>query len=172
MSGMRSRSSQPGRHVSTCGAFNLNAVAFSDTSRIMSRNTGRSFPDLEKSRIMSKSIGQQSLRDAPLHEQREADAKAMLDRALAFHRAGAIADAQALYRQILQLFPHHVALLQLLGVSESQTGRHAEADRLLTQALVVEPRSAALHSDRGVVLRELRRFEEALASCDQALALD
>jgi predicted O-linked N-acetylglucosamine transferase (SPINDLY family) len=127
---------------------------------------------VEKSRIMSKSTGQRALDDAQLLEQNASDASSMLDRALALHRAGSIADAQALYRQILQLFPNHVAVLQLLGMAESQIGRHEEADCVLRQALDLDPRSAALHSDRGVVLRALRRLDEALASCDTALAIE
>jgi predicted O-linked N-acetylglucosamine transferase (SPINDLY family) len=120
---------------------------------------------------MSISAGQRTP-DAQLRNQDEADAASIFDRALALHRAGSVTDAQALYRQVLQLFPNHVAVLQLLAVSESQIGRHEEADRLLRQALVIEPRSAVLHSDRGIVLRELRRLDEALASCDTALAIE
>jgi predicted O-linked N-acetylglucosamine transferase (SPINDLY family) len=121
---------------------------------------------------MSTNASQRTLPDASLLKQHEADARSMFDRARAFHRAGSLADAQALYRQILQLFPGHVVTLQLLGVSESQSGRHEEADRLLKRALALDPRSAVLHSDRGAVLRELKRLDAALASCDRAVALD
>jgi predicted O-linked N-acetylglucosamine transferase (SPINDLY family) len=121
---------------------------------------------------MSTNASQRALPDASLRNQHEADARSMFDRARAFHRAGSLADAQVLYKQILQIFPDHVITLQLLGVSESQSGRHEEADRLLKRALVLDPRSAVLHSDRGAVLRELKRLDEALASCDQALELD
>jgi predicted O-linked N-acetylglucosamine transferase (SPINDLY family) len=121
---------------------------------------------------MSTSTGQQVLHDARLRDQQEADASRMFDRAVAFHQAGSIADAQALYRQVLQLFPIHVVTLQLLAISESLSGRHEEADRLLGRALALAPGSAVLHSDRGAVLRELKRLDEALASCDRALAIE
>jgi len=121
---------------------------------------------------MSQSIAQRAPEDAPTREQRQAEASAMFDRAVAFHQAGLIADAAPLYRQILRLFPNHIVTLQLLAVSESLSGRPEEAERLLSRALAVDPNSAVAHSDRGAVLHELGRLDEALASCDRALAID
>jgi len=120
---------------------------------------------------MSKELGQRAPHEPPLRNPHGADASVMFDRALALHRAGCLADAQALYRQVLQLHPNHVAALQLLGVSECQSGRHEEAVRLLGQALGLDPRSAGLHLDRGVVLREIGRLDEALASFDEVLTI-
>ncbi|MEA2929667.1 MAG: hypothetical protein QOG38_2095 [Hyphomicrobiales bacterium] len=99
-------------------------------------------------------------------------ASGAFEHALALHRRGLIADAQAAYRQILQKVPAHFEALHHLGIAECQAGRFEEADRILQQAVNLEPRSAAAQSNRGVVLLELGRFEDALASFDTALAID
>jgi predicted O-linked N-acetylglucosamine transferase (SPINDLY family) len=93
------------------------------------------------------------------------------DQAVLLQQHGLIADAQRLYRQILEQVPTYFDALHRLGVTELQSGRHAEADRLLEQALRLDPRSAAAYSDRGVGLLEMGRFEDALVCFDQALAI-
>jgi tetratricopeptide (TPR) repeat protein len=76
-------------------------------------------------------------------------------RAQTLHQLGLISETQALCREILRNFPRHFHALQLLAITEYQTGRHDEADRLLRHALSIEPRSVAALSNRGVVLHEL-----------------
>jgi predicted O-linked N-acetylglucosamine transferase (SPINDLY family) len=91
--------------------------------------------------------------------------------ALASHQNGAVADAQALYREILRIVPNHFDALHLLGVSECQVGKLDVAERLLRRALVINPRSAAAHSNLGNVLSQSKRLEEALASFNKAVGL-
>lgn len=91
--------------------------------------------------------------------------------ALSLHQRGLVADAQALWREILQKVPGHFEALLLLGMSEYDNGRYEEADRLLLRAISVDPRSAKAHCHRGVVLHALSRFEEAVASYDKAIAI-
>jgi predicted O-linked N-acetylglucosamine transferase (SPINDLY family) len=92
-------------------------------------------------------------------------------RAHALHQRGLISETQALCRDILRKAPRHFHALQLLGVTEYQSGRYQAADRLFQQALGIEPRSVAALSNRGLVLHELKRFDEALTCCDNAVAI-
>lgn len=92
-------------------------------------------------------------------------------RAVTLHQRGSIADAQTLYRQILEQVPGHFDALHHLGITECQSGRFFEADRLLEQALVLEPRSAPAWSNRGIALNALKRYDDALACFDAALAI-
>lgn len=91
--------------------------------------------------------------------------------ALLLEQRGLIGQAQTLYRQILEQVPAHFDALHRLAITEAQTGRYAEADRLLEQALQLHPQSAAAWSDRGNVLHALQRFDDALACFDKALAI-
>ena len=119
---------------------------------------------------MSQDKESRAFHKARLKKQLQKVSGAYAQAVLAQHH-GLIAEAQTLYRQILEQVPAHFDALHRLGITEAQSGRHAEADRLLEQALNLEPRSAAAWSDRGIVLHELRRFEEALTCFDQALAI-
>ena len=64
--------------------------------------------------------------------------------ALAHHRAGRLAEAEAIYRRILAADPNHVEALRLLGMIALQVGRHADAIRLLERALRLKPDHAEL----------------------------
>ena len=94
---------------------------------------------------MGDTKGLRAFHNARLRKQQNKayDLAEALNRALLLHRAGRIADAQAVCREMLELAPRHFDALHLLGVTEYQSGRHEEAERLLQQALLVEPRSAA-----------------------------
>lgn len=51
-------------------------------------------------------------------------------------------------------------------------GRYEEALAGYDRAVALDPRRAASHMNRGLVLQHLRRYEDALASYDAAIALD
>jgi predicted O-linked N-acetylglucosamine transferase (SPINDLY family) len=122
---------------------------------------------------MSDSRGLRAFQNARLKKQQKKayDVGEALNQALRLHQRGAVAEAQAVCREILQRAPRHFDALHLLGVTEYQSGRHEEADWLLQQALLIEPRSAAACSNHGIVLHELKRYADALARYDQAIAL-
>ncbi len=102
----------------------------------------------------------------------EVDPHSAFNQALALHRAGRLADAKEIYRQIAKAHPDHVESRHLLGVVCHQLGDHAEAVRQIGFALRINPRHASAYNNRGVVLQHLKRFDEALASYDQAIALE
>ena len=101
-----------------------------------------------------------------------------LDRALAFHQAGRLSEAEGMYRQILTDQPNHFDALYLLGFIHHQRGNHADAVRHIDAALAINPQALAIKPNyadafftRGNALFRLRQFREAVASYDQALAL-
>jgi tetratricopeptide (TPR) repeat protein len=81
--------------------------------------------------------------------------------ALQHHRAGRLADAEALYRQVLAVQPAQAQALRLLGVIAHQAGRNDSALELIRRAIAIEPGNAAAHADLGAVFRVLGRAEEA-----------
>ncbi len=96
----------------------------------------------------------------------------MFAQALSLHQRGLVTESQAVCKEILQKVPNHFEALLLLGTSEYEKGHLEEADRLLLRATGVAPRSAKAYCNRGVVLQALNRFDEALASYDEAIALN
>src|ERR1700674_2613112 len=109
---------------------------------------------------------------AMLKKTREVDdMRGIFAQAMALHQKGFISDAQMLYKIILGKLPDHFDALHLLGVSECQIGQLDAADRLIRRGVVINPRSAAAHSNLGNVLIRSGRFADASASFDQAIAL-
>jgi tetratricopeptide (TPR) repeat protein len=95
----------------------------------------------------------------------------LLREAVELQQNGALAEAEAVYREILALRPRHFDALQLLGALALQTGRYEEGVALLKQALEIDPRQAAVHSNLAFALNALGRHEAALAAASRALSL-
>lgn len=119
---------------------------------------------------MSKEKGLRAFQNARLRKQ-QGKVSGTFAQALTLHQRGMVADAQALYSEILEKVPNHFDALHHLGIAASQGGRYEEAERLLARALGVDPRSAAAYSNRGIALHELKRFEEAVESFHHAIAI-
>lgn len=95
----------------------------------------------------------------------------LLERALSLHRQGRLAQAELLYRTILQRAPNHFDALHLLGVIANQRRDFAAAVQFIGQAVQFDPSFAPAHLNLGNALRELKRHREALACYDRALAI-
>jgi tetratricopeptide (TPR) repeat protein len=93
-----------------------------------------------------------------------------LDAGRRHHYAGRLAQAEALYRQVLAGDPAQPDALHLLGMIAYQAGRHAAAVDLIDKALEGRPDEAEYHHDRGVVLQAQGRLDDALASYRAAIA--
>ncbi|MGB8167957.1 MAG: tetratricopeptide repeat protein [Chthoniobacteraceae bacterium] len=87
------------------------------------------------------------------------------------HRAGRLAEAEALYRQLLDRQPAHPDGLHLLGLIALQGGRHQEAADFIRRAIDANPLEAAYYSNLGVALTALDRCEEAISGLRRAIAL-
>ena len=85
------------------------------------------------------------------------------------HQAGRLAEAAALYRQVLTALPGHFDSRHLLGVIALQQGQLDEARDQITQALRANPRDAAAYGNLGTVHLRAGRLVEARASYETAL---
>ncbi len=103
---------------------------------------------------------------------REAAGARVLAAALAHHRAGRRAEAEALYRRVLRQRPGHADALHLLGVLHAQAGRLDEALPLLAKATRRAPRNAGFLNDFANALKSAGRLDEAIAAYRRAAALD
>ena len=87
------------------------------------------------------------------------------------HQAGRLADAEALYRQILAAQPHHAEALHHLGIVAHQVGRSDLATEWIRQAIVLNAGNPAAHSNLGEACRATGRLGEAIAAYHRAIAL-
>lgn len=94
-----------------------------------------------------------------------------LDLASEQHKRGRLAEAEAVYRQILAVEPQNARALHLMGVMLHQRTNGAEGSELIRHAIQIDPLSADFHCNLGVILTDCGQFEEALACYRQAVKL-
>src|SRR5262249_35934374 len=95
----------------------------------------------------------------------------LFGQAVALHQAGRLAEAEPLYRKVLEAQPRHFDSLHLLGVIHYQRGDLRQAVCQIDAALQINPAVAAAHNNRGNALKDLGQPDAALASYDRAIAL-
>ena len=95
-----------------------------------------------------------------------------VDLALRYHQAGQLAEAERLYRQVLQAKPDHADALHYLGVVAHQREDPKTAIDLIGKAIRRSPGNAPYHSNLGEAYRALGRLQEAAGAYRQALNID
>jgi tetratricopeptide (TPR) repeat protein len=100
------------------------------------------------------------------------DADRVLQRAMAHHQAGELAQAEALYRQVLAASPHNLGALHLLGVIACQAGQPALALDWIDRAIQIDPNFADAYINRGGALHTLGQYQAAVESYDTAIRLN
>jgi tetratricopeptide (TPR) repeat protein len=91
--------------------------------------------------------------------------------ALAHHQGGRVAEAERLYRTILQAEPNHPLALHHLGIVAIQCGRPDTAIGLISRSLQIEP-AAAAWNNLGEAFRTSNRVPEAVDCYRKAIAMD
>jgi predicted O-linked N-acetylglucosamine transferase (SPINDLY family) len=92
--------------------------------------------------------------------------------ALRRHRAGQWAEAEALYRQVLDAQPNHADAQNNLGILLAHRGDWKGAETVFRGALQTQPNSAPAWVNFGNVLKEQGRHDEALEAYGAALRLN
>jgi predicted O-linked N-acetylglucosamine transferase (SPINDLY family) len=92
-------------------------------------------------------------------------------RAVAFHKAGRLKDAEALYRGVLSRHPLEASVLNLVGLLCTQDGRLDEGIEFMARALKVAPNDPNALFNFGRALQDAGRMADALAAYDRALAV-
>ncbi|NNM82273.1 MAG: tetratricopeptide repeat protein [Burkholderiales bacterium] len=95
-----------------------------------------------------------------------------IGRALAFHQAGRLDEAESLYHEVLVVDPEQADALHLLGLIHHQRGNHPMAVELMQRAIGIAPHASVPYSNCGSALQSMGRFDEAEACYRQAIALD
>jgi protein O-GlcNAc transferase len=97
--------------------------------------------------------------------------QAKLNQGTTLHQQGKLADAERIYREVLQRQPNNFEALHMLGVIALQTRHMERAVELIGKAVALNPTVAFAYSNLGTALRNLKRPEDALASYGSAIAL-
>ncbi len=96
----------------------------------------------------------------------------LIQTALGHHQAGRLAQAEALYRQVLQLDPGQPDALNLLGAIALQSGKRQAAADLFGRAIKARPAEPVFHNNLGLSLKDLDKLDQAAASYRKAISLN
>jgi len=97
--------------------------------------------------------------------------RARLTQALAHHKAGRLALAEALYQAVLDDAADHPEALHFLGVIAYQRGEPVAAVGLIERAIEKTPERADFHCNLGNALKDAGRTEDAVAAYRRCLDL-
>ncbi|HWZ62310.1 MAG TPA: tetratricopeptide repeat-containing glycosyltransferase family protein [Steroidobacteraceae bacterium] len=95
----------------------------------------------------------------------------LLERGMALHRAGRLAEAERVYKEALRQNPDDWRAHLSLGGAQLAQRRISEALASFDATLALQPQCVDAHHGRGMALQQLQRSAAALASFDAALAL-
>jgi tetratricopeptide (TPR) repeat protein len=97
---------------------------------------------------------------------------AKLSRGMALHQEGRLAEAEKLYREILQHSPKRFDALYLLGIAALAASKPQRAIDLIDRSIRQNPAFPPAWCNKGLALAQLSRHAEALTSFEKALSLD
>jgi tetratricopeptide (TPR) repeat protein len=132
-------------------------------------SNGRSAPRVN--RQQRRSATKQGQDGAPTTASPASLAEGLFNSARHLHITGQFAQAEALYRQALQVAPRHVDSMGFLGGLVLQAGRAPEAAELLGQALTLAPHAPVLHFNMAAAFRALGRPQDAVAHYKRSIQL-
>jgi len=91
--------------------------------------------------------------------------------ALQHHQQGQLAQAEALYRKVLDASPKHADALHYLGVIYHQNKQYDLAVKTIAEALSIEPNNSDFLSNQALALKAAGRLEDAIKTLQRALTL-
>jgi tetratricopeptide (TPR) repeat protein len=95
-----------------------------------------------------------------------------LQLALEHHRQGRLAEAEGLYRQVLQADPRNADALHLMGVLATRVGKYELAVNFISHAIRLQGKHPAFHVNLSDALQRWDRNADALAAARQAVRLE
>jgi len=108
----------------------------------------------------------------PDQDPNQVDAEEDLQKAIGFHQAGKLRQAELVCQQILQIHPWNVNTLHLLGVIAYQVENFEIAGDLIGQAIEVEPNQSSFFFSLGLVLKKQGKLAEAVNAYYKVLEID
>ena len=95
----------------------------------------------------------------------------LLNNARLHIRSGELGKGSELLNKAQALDVDNPEILRLLSVVAAMKFDHLHALELIDKVISIAPEHAIAHSNRGNILKELYRFDEALTSLDKAIEL-
>jgi len=98
--------------------------------------------------------------------------EAIVQRALQLHQQGHVDEAVARYRQVLEADPGNAIAMHYMGMAAWHRGDNIEGERLMRESIARNANIPDFHSNLGLLLRDTKRLDEAIACFHRALEVD
>jgi predicted TPR repeat methyltransferase len=108
----------------------------------------------------------------PIETPRELTLDEAVTLAILLQKNDQLAEAEELFRRVLETAPNHPQALHFAGVLAHQQGRHDDAIALVEQSLALEPDRADSYNNLGIILQSAGKFEAAIAAYERAISID
>ncbi len=102
----------------------------------------------------------------------ETDIPQLLEKAVDHYRAGRLAEAEAIYRQILSQDPNQADALHQLGAVAFRAGQPEAAVELIGRAIAARPGVPEYWSNLGSILNHQQRFDRGGSASAEAIRLN
>jgi len=97
---------------------------------------------------------------------------ALVQSALTLHQRGKIDEAERLYREILLREPGNAIATHYLGMVAWHRGDLAQGERMMRESIATDRAIPDFHNNLGLLLRDTRRPDEAIACFRRTLEVD
>lgn len=94
-----------------------------------------------------------------------------MELAVQHHRNGNLAEAEAIYRQVLSISPNQPDVLHLMGILAIQAGKLEIAADVIRRAITLNPTEPTYHANLGEALMRGGKLDEAIESFRQSIEL-
>lgn len=115
----------------------------------------------------TRTVSEQS--DTPPRELTVDEAVAL---AILLQKNEQFAEAQELYRRVLDTAPNHPDALHFAGVLAHQQGRNDEAVSLIEKSLALAPDRADCYNNLGIIFQSAGKLQAAIGAYRRAIAID
>jgi protein O-GlcNAc transferase len=95
----------------------------------------------------------------------------LIEHAVKLHQQGALAEAEVVYRRLIQTNPHDSQACHYLGLIAYQCGKVEEGLRLIRHAISISPMVAEFHANLGFLLHSIGAYESARVALVRAIEL-
>lgn len=119
----------------------------------------------------TREVGGQMLQDVD-EPSRPLTVEEAVDIAIHLQQVDRLAEASAVYGEVLKTVPDHPRALHFAGVLAHQFGKSHDGVELIRRSLVLAGDQAGWHNNLGIVLQESGRLEEAIEAYRNAIAID
>ena len=89
--------------------------------------------------------------------------------AVSLYESGQLSKSKKICEKILKTNSNHFDSLRLLSIIEYLKKNYQEANKLIDSAIKISPNNAMIYNDKGTILINLKKLEDALKNFDKAI---